>query len=219
LILPEYSDNQLVRFLQKAFYGLKPEREGTKQIFESSRFSTDRIKAVEIASTKAAQDLDLAIDKIFPAIEKDYLVAGRKSLDQTSDAKENFLSDLYDVLRPQAPDEKLLKPKVKDQAIQDVKTVIQYKNLQREILQKTDELTRLNISTPIQNQGSEFIAQRNNIVNQIRKLKSEMDKLGEKNKGMEGLQKLSDKITDQGIFKTTDYNISPKFQKILEKLY
>ncbi len=216
--LPEYSDNQLVRFLQKAFYGLKPEREGTKQIFESSRFSTDRIKAVEIASTKAAQDLDLAIDKIFPAIEKDYLVAGRKSLDQTSDAKENLLSDLYDVLRPQAPDEKLLKPKAKDQAIQDVETVIQYKNLQREILQKTDELTRLNVSTPIQNQGSQFTAQKNNIVNQIKKLKSEMDKLGEKNKGMEGLQKLSDKITDRGIFKTTDYNISPKFKKILDKI-
>ena len=81
--LSRYSDNPLVKELQKTvLYGAKPEGVGNKAIFEAGRLAQDEVAAVIRTTTEIGQDLTKAINKLMPAVEKNYLQQTGRAMDK-----------------------------------------------------------------------------------------------------------------------------------------
>jgi len=100
LAIKEYSENVLKRGLEKfGILGLRPEGPGTKLTFEAQQSAFGQIKAVEYGAGKAVDKFTKAMDEVFPAIEKNYLLAD-KGITTSDAARTKFLDEIYDILAP-----------------------------------------------------------------------------------------------------------------------
>ena len=123
--LQEYAESSLGRALQKfGIAGLKPEGTGTKLTLEAKQTGFGAIKAVEFGAGKAVEEFDKALKEVFPAIEKNYLIA-KEGITTSDGAQRKFLDEVYEVLRPSkgSPDDILLTKTAKERAAEQLKTI------------------------------------------------------------------------------------------------
>ena len=214
--LLEYAENPLKRKLQKyGLFGLKPEGTGTKYTFEARRFGLDQIKATEFAASKSVQELDNSIKELGDVVKNQYYTAP-KGLKETVSSQEKFLADLYDVLRPMDQGSASLLPeKTRAARVKDIDDVITFKNVNDGIKEVTDETIKLgddrakNLITE-----SQFVEESQKLLKKSQGLTKQLDELTKKRPDIEELVKK----TEKGFFKIDDYQTSPKFQKLIEKV-
>jgi len=214
--LLEYAENPLKRKLQKyGLFGLKPEGTGTKYTFEARRFGLDQIRATEFAASKSVQELDSSIKELGDVVKTQYYTAP-KGLKETVSSQEKFLTDLYDVLRPMDNGSASLLPeKTRVARVKDIEDVITFKNVNDGIKEVTDQTIKLgddrakNLVTETQ-----FVEQSQELLKKSNTLTKQLDELIKKRPDIEELVKK----TERGFFKIEDYQTSPQFQKIIDKI-
>ena len=218
--LQEYSESSLKRKLQKyGLFGLKPEGTGTKYTFEARRFGLDNIRATEFAASKSVQELDTAIKDLGGVIKNQYYVAPR-GLKETKSSQEQFLKDLYDVLRPMDNGSESLLTATRRQGGRDIITkqiddVVAYKNINDSIKELTEQTIKLgddrtkNLITEQQ-----FKDQSQSLLKQSDTLNKQLDDIVKRRPNIEQLIKK----TEKGFFKKKNYSNTKEFNNLLDRV-
>ena len=218
--LQEYSESSLKRKLQKyGLFGLKPEGTGTKYTFEARRFGLDNIRATEFAASKSVQELDTAIKDLGGVIKNQYYVAPR-GLKETKSSQEQFLKDLYDVLRPMDNGSESLLTATRRQGGRDIITkqiddVVAYKNINDGIKELTEQTIKLgddrtkNLITEQQ-----FKDQSQSLLKQSDTLNKQLDDIVKRRPNIEQLIKK----TEKGFFKKKNYSNTKEFNNLLDRV-
>jgi len=218
--LLEYADSPLKRKLQKyGLFGLKPEGTGTKYTFEARRFGLDNIRATEFAASKSVRELDNAIKELGSVVKNNYYTAP-KGLKESVSSQEQFLKDLYDVLRPvEKGSESLLtatrRKGGKDIISKQIDDVVAYKNINDGIKELTEQTIKLGDDrTKNLISEAQFVERSQSLSKQSNTLNKQLDDILKRRPNIEQLIKK----TEKGFFKRKNYSNTKEFNSILEKV-
>ena len=218
--LLEYADSPLKRKLQKyGLFGLKPEGTGTKYTFEARRFGLDNIRATEFAASKSVRELDNAIKELGSVVKNNYYTAP-KGLKESVSSQEQFLKDLYDVLRPvEKGSESLLtatrRKRGKDIISKQIDDVVAYKNINDGIKELTEQTIKLGDDrTKNLISEAQFVERSQSLSKQSNTLNKQLDDILKRRPNIEQLIKK----TEKGFFKRKNYSNTKEFNSILEKV-
>ena len=215
--LNAYSDNPLVKILQKyGVRGLKPEGTGSKYTFELGKEAESEISAVGFKAMEEGKNLTKLTDKIFPAIENNFLArTGRKMTAVEKTAMEaKFFKDIDDLLRVEGTNAKSI---LKSSAIRHKGTLLRKR---RALVAKANprHIEKLRDQLKVLNAKTKTILYQDDLVKHNKKIARVERELKEANQAFDVLKKIDQE--GGGVFKIRDYdvNLSPQWKNIVKQV-
>jgi len=233
----EYAETALGRMLQKfGLTGLKPENMGTKNILESRQYGIGQIRSVEFQAGRAVQEFQAAKGDLGNVIKNIYRLDEGQSIKAFNDEVMDAISPAIEMAKVMEPGAKvakqvpftksLLKSQSKARGITQIDDVIKWKQMQDELLSLGEQ--KLKVS---QNYKRALVLRETNEISEkefldiIKADKKLNKKLYELSKDVTSLktrvpdiETLTKSVDRKGLFKLSDYRVSPKLKALLDKV-
>ena len=212
--LDEYSRNKLKRWSQEYLeFGLTARGTGTWGTHEAKGAAQGFQKAVQHEADRLVSELDLSMSGLGKSVWDDYFTA-RKGINETRTGQELFLKDLFEAVSPVSPKaDRLLKKGVVDQRLKEMAPVLEYKAVQKELIDlATQGAGRLS--------DDELKLQLTAIRDKFRALKDAHPPI-KASPGVEakpGIEEMVKKFDEQGMFRPEDYGSTRALDEVLKKV-
>ena len=227
----------LGRMLQKfGLTGLKPENMGTKNILESRQYGIGRIRSVEFQAGRAVQDFQAAKGDLGNVIKNIYRLDEGQSIKAFNDEVMDVISPAIEMAKVMEPGAKiakqvpftksLLKSQSKARGITQIDDVIKWKQMQDEVISLGEQ--KLKVS---QNYKRALVLRETNeisekefldIIKADKKLNKKLYQLGKDVNSLKtrvpDIETLTKSVDRKGLFKLSDYRVSPKLKALLDKV-
>ena len=210
--LDEYSKNRLKRWSQEYLeFGLTARGTGTVGILESKGTAKGFQKATQKEADRLVSELDLSMSGLGKSVWDDYFTA-RKGINETRTGQELFLKHLLETVSPVSTKaDRLLKKGVIDQRLKDLKPVLEYKEVQKELIE-------LATQTGGKMSDDELKGALNTIRDKFQALKRAHPeiKAGPGVKAKPGIEEMVRKFNEKGMFTLEDYGSTKALDDILK---
>jgi hypothetical protein len=214
--LTQYSDNPLMRSVQKALYNLSPIGTGTKSQMEAFQASKSNIATIDFAAMNKVKDFEEVLDTTFKPIQS-YLMKSSTSKDVTPFTEKQFLDKVYNILSPAEGKQGLLKEEAKTKAIGQARaraniqaSLTNLPSLKNQYKNIDDSIKNLKLS-----RQKNIISEAEYIDANVPALERERARIANQIKGIESISGAAARKS-KAIFKLNDYQANKQLDELID---
>jgi len=209
--LDEWSSNRLKRWSQEYLeFGLTARGTGTTLTHEAKGTAQGFQKAVQKEADRLVGELDLSMSDLGKSAWSDYFTA-RNGFKEKRTGQELFMKDLLETMSPvSSKADRLLRKGVVDQRLKDIKPVLEYKELQKELID-------LATQTAGKLSDDELKVALTSLRDKFKALKDAHPtiKAGPGVKAKPGIEEMVKRFNEKGMFTIEDYGSTKALDRVL----